>query len=312
MLPVSDDELARTCFEQADILTTAQAVHLVGRGTARGRLASGRWRRVCRGILSTTNGRLTRGQQLWVAILAAGDGAALAGMTALVEAGIRGMREPEIRVLVPADRNRSVRLPGLPRDMPPVRISRTRLFPDEHRQVGSPPRMIVARAVVDAAAWAPTEDTARSVIAASVQQRRVTPDEIFEVLSIRRRQPRLALITATLRDVEGGAQALSEIDFMKLCRRFGLPPPDLQERRRDSAGRVRFLDAYWERWSLHVEIDGSHHMDVGQWERDMLRQNQVWIDGDRILRFPAGLIRSRPDEAIGQVRQALTAAGWRR
>jgi hypothetical protein len=312
MLRASEDEFSAICFRQAGILTTAQAVCAAGRGIVRGHVAAGRWRRVCRGILATTNGQLDRRQQLWVAILTAGDGAALAGMTALVEAGLRGLREPGIRILVPADRNGSVRLSTLPRDMPAVRISRTRLFPDEHRQAGSPPRVITARAVVDAAVWAPTEDAARSVIAASCQQRRVTPGEVFEVLSTFRRLPRLALITATLRDVEGGAQALSEIDFVTLCRRFGLPPPNRQERRQDGAGRTRFLDAYWKRWRLHVEIDGSHHMDVKQWERDMLRQNRVWIGGDRILRFPAGLIRSRPDEVVGQLRLALEAAGWRR
>jgi hypothetical protein len=43
-----------------------------------------------------------------------------------------------------------------------------------------------------------------------------------------------------------------------------------------------------------VEIDGAHHMDVRRWADDMLRQNQVWIAGDRILRFPAWLVRAEP------------------
>ncbi|GAA2695585.1 endonuclease domain-containing protein [Actinoplanes palleronii] len=313
MLPGSDDdEFARTCFEQAGVLTVAQAVRFLGRGIARGHVNAGRWRQVCRGIVTTTNGELLRRQQLWAALLLAGRGAALAGVTALAEAGVRGLWDPGVRVLVPAERNRTLRLPGLPPDMPPVRITRTRLLPDEHRQAGSPPRTIVARSVVDAAVWAPTWDAARTVIAASCQQRRVTPAEIFAVLATRRRLPRFALIKATLNDVAGGAEALSEIDFMELCRRFGFPMPDRQERRRDRSGRIRFLDAYWKRWRLHVEIDGSHHIDAGHWESDMLRQNQVWIDGDRILRFPAAMIRSRPEAVAVQLRQALEAAGWRR
>jgi very-short-patch-repair endonuclease len=70
-------------------------------------------------------------------------------------------------------------------------------------------------------------------------------------------------------------------------------------------------DAYWRRWRLHVEIDGAHHMDVRSWAADMRRQNEVWIAGDRILRFPAWLVRQRPAEVASQVRAALEAAGWR-
>jgi very-short-patch-repair endonuclease len=90
----------------------------------------------------------------------------------------------------------------------------------------------------------------------------------------------------------------------------GCRHPDLQERRTDAAGRVRYLDAYWREWRLHVEVDGAHHMDVSEWAADMRRQNDVWIAGDRILRFPAWLLRRRPGEVAAQLRAALVAAGW--
>lgn len=165
------DDFAELCFAQSGVLTTAQAVALLGRGVVRGHLHSGRWRRVCRGIVSTTNGRLERRQQVWVAVLTAGPGAALGGVTALAEAGVRGLQEGMLRVVVPAARGRSLRLPAMPEDMPVVRVTRTRCLPEEHRNAGSPPRMIVSRALVDAAAWAPSEDAARTIIAATFQQR---------------------------------------------------------------------------------------------------------------------------------------------
>jgi hypothetical protein len=43
----------------------------------------------------------------------------------------------------------------------------------------------------------------------------------------------------------------------------------------------------------------------------MRRQNDLWIKGDRILRFPAWAVRHRPAETAGQLRRALEAAGWR-
>ncbi|HZD98135.1 MAG TPA: hypothetical protein VE132_08230, partial [Micromonosporaceae bacterium] len=72
-----------------------------------------------------------------------------------------------------------------------------------------------------------------------------------------------------------------------------------------------YLDVRYDEWALHVEIDGGHHLDSAAWWADMKRQNEIWIPGDRILRFPAWAIRERPDEVIAQVRAALWAAGWR-
>jgi hypothetical protein len=43
----------------------------------------------------------------------------------------------------------------------------------------------------------------------------------------------------------------------------------------------------------------------------MRRQNDIWIAGDRILRFPAWMMRARPEEVAAQLRAALIAAGWR-
>jgi hypothetical protein len=44
---------------------------------------------------------------------------------------------------------------------------------------------------------------------------------------------------------------------------------------------------------------------------DMRRQNDLWIAGNRILRFPSWLVRRDPAAVAAQVRAALLAAGWR-
>ncbi|MFI6781089.1 endonuclease domain-containing protein [Micromonospora sp. NPDC050276] len=313
MLPTDDaDALDWLAFEQAGVLTTAQATRLLTEGVVRGRIRSGRWRSICRAILLTGNGRLTRDQQLWVAVLAAGPGAVLAGATAATEAGVRGLRIEPLHVLVPAVRRAArTSLRRLPIDMPAVLVHRTSVLPEAHVQLGRPPRTTTARSLVDAAGWARTVDEAQGLLAAGCQQRRVLADELDAVLAVLPRAPRRRLIRQTIDDVAGGAQALSEIDFVRLCRRYRLPAPDLQKHRVDAAGRNRWLDAYWREWRLQVEIDGAHHMDVRQWAADMRRQNDVWTSGDRILRFPAWLVRARPDEVAATVRGALVAAGWR-
>jgi hypothetical protein len=311
MTPGRDaSELEWLIFAQAGVLTAAQAVGILGWGVVRGRIRRGLWRNICRGIVLTHNGRMTHDQQLWAAVLAAGPGAVLAGATAAAESGVRGLRAEPLHVLIPAARAPTRRLARLPPDMPAVRVYRTGVLPVEHRQGGSPPRTSVARSVVDAAAWARSDNEARLVLVAACQQRRVAPDDIARVLAVRGKVRRRRLMRTTVADVEGGSGALAEIDFVRLCRRFKLPPPDQQVRRTDADGRARYLDAYWERWHLHAEVDGAHHMDAAHWEADMLRQNEVWISGDRVLRFPARLIRERPADVVGQLRAALTAAGW--
>jgi hypothetical protein len=59
-----------------------------------------------------------------------------------------------------------------------------------------------------------------------------------------------------------------------------------------------------------VEIDGGAHRAVRAWWEDMRRQNEIWLRGDRLLRFPAYLLRSEPATVAGAIRAALTAAGW--
>ena len=312
MIPAPDaGELEWLLFEQAGVLTTAQASGLLGAGVVRGRLGRGVWRRICRGVLLTSNGGLTHDQQLWAAVLLAGRDAHLAGVTAAVAGGVNGLRSEAIQVLVPADRSVSARVPLLPSDMPAVRLRRTTVLPAEHRHAGRPPRTTIARSIVDAAAWARTDNEARLVLAAACQQRRVMPSQVLQVLAgmptVRRRR----LLRTTLADIAGGAQALAEIDLLALCRRLRLPVPDQQVRRVDGDGRNRYLDAYWKRWRLHVEIDGAHHMPAEHWAADMLRQNELWIAGDRVLRFPAWLLRERPAEVAHQIHTALHAAGWR-
>jgi very-short-patch-repair endonuclease len=303
-------EYERVLFVQSGVLTSSQAVRYLGRGVVRGNVRLGRWRHLCRGIVLTHNGRLERDQQLWVAVLAAGPGALLAGLTAMVEGGVRGLRDTTLRILIPAARSSTDRLPRFPADMPLVRVHRSRVLPDEHRCAGPPPRTTMARSIIDAAVWARSADQARTVLATACQQRRVTAAEVFDALAVTPTVRRHSLIRDTLADIDGGAHALSEIDLVELCRRHRLPVPDLQERRCDADGRVRYLDAYWRHWSLHAEVDGAHHMEAGHWAADMLRQNQIWISGDRILRFPAWLVRAHPDEVAAQVRAALRAAGW--
>jgi very-short-patch-repair endonuclease len=96
----------------------------------------------------------------------------------------------------------------------------------------------------------------------------------------------------------------------QLCKRGGLPRPTRQAQIADARGRRPYRDAYFAEHHLHVEVDGGQHMDVGSWWADMQRRNDMWVPGDRVLRFPAWAIRHDRDTVIAQIRAALIAAGW--
>jgi very-short-patch-repair endonuclease len=291
-------EYERLRAKQAGVLTLASAVRCVGRSAVRSRLASGRWRLVAVRVLVTQSGPLTDEQQLWASVLAAGQGAALAGLTAARLDGLAGFSDRQVHVLIPGSR-----LVRQPPSGTVVRRSALLGAEDVHPS-RLPPRTRLARSLVDAASWAATDRVGRAILAAGVQQRLVTPAQLTEVLQRCQRVPRRALMRTTLADVAGGAEALSELDFCDLVRRFGLPEPDRQFRREDSQGR-RWLDAVWERARLVVEIDGRWHMDARAWWADMQRDNELTIDGYRVLRFPAFAVRDNPETVARQIATAL-------
>jgi hypothetical protein len=290
-------------FRQKQVLTRAQAVAAIGRSALRNRLARRYWQRPERAVVVTHNGTLTRDQRIWVALLAAGPGAVCAGRTALALGGLRGYDEPRIHVLIPA-RRQVVTPTG-------TAVHRTVVLPPEHMRAGPPGRTTVARSIFDAAAWARTDDDARAMTAAAFQQRLVGLAAIERIADLLPRSRRRGLVLQTAGYAAGGAHSLSEVDLVRLCRRYRLPRPDQQVSRTDGSGRQRYLDAYWRPWGLHVEVDGAFHLEVRAWWDDMRRQNELWIAGDRVLRFPAWVVATRPAEVATQIRAALAASGRR-
>lgn len=300
-----DDELSWLLFQQADVISLAQALRHMSRKAIRHRVATGSWQQVHRAVFVTHNGAVTAEQMVWIAVLATGGRAVLAGISAACAAGLKRVGSGNaVHLLLPANQHAEC--------VPPwVIVHRTtRLDTDDILEVGLPPRTLPARSLVDAAQWARSDDEARTIIAAGFQQRLVAGDEIHRVLDRLPRARRRRLIRQTAADAAGGAHSLAELDFLRMCRRARLPEPTRQKIRYDVTGRRRYLDAYFEPWGVHVEIDGAQHFEARAAWADMRRQNELWIAGDRVLRFPAWVVRDRPDLVVEQVRAALRAAGW--
>ena len=95
-----------------------------------------------------------------------------------------------------------------------------------------------------------------------------------------------------------------------MIRGYGLPQPDRQSVRKDSEGKRRYLDAVWEEAKVVVEIDGAQHLDTQQYWDDMSRDNDLQIDGYRVLRFPSWLVRHYPEYVAERIRRAIGLRGW--
>lgn len=294
-------ELTDILRRQSGVVDVASAARCAGPSAVRWRLGSGRWQQPGRGVIVAAPGPLSEEQRMWVAVLWAGPGAALAGLSAAQMDGLTGFASPGTHVLVPATRQVRKEPMGWP-----VVVHRSRLLgaADIH-PVRLPPRTRLARSLVDAAAWMATDDRARAVLAAGVQQRLVRVEDMLTVAERGLRLRRRSLIRATVVDIAGGAEALSELDFSRLLRQYRIPEPDRQAERRDSLGRRRWLDALWKKARLIVEVDGLWHMDAIAWWGDMRRDNDFTVRGYRVLRFPAFAIRHDPAAVAGQLRAAL-------
>jgi hypothetical protein len=166
-------------------------------------------------------------------------------------------------------------------------------------------------ALIIAAAGLPSARWACGLLAAGVQQRLTSAAALRGQLQTRDRTRHRRQLLAALYDIEGGSQALTEIDFVRLCRRYGLPSPIQQEVRHESTGRRRYLDATWRRKDgrlVVVEVDGALHLNSRTWWDDQLRQNDIALGGALVLRFPSAVIRDQPDLVAQQLRRALGLA----
>lgn len=276
--------------EQGGAATRAQLAALgLSHDHIRGHVTARRWRTIGPLVVAGFTGTPTRTQRWWIAVLHAGPTAQLAGLTAAEAHGLHRWSTEVLHVRVPHLAN-PPRLDG-------VRVHRTRGW---RTHGGEPARSPAPDSLVDAASWMKTDAAAAGVLAAGVQQRIVTAPALR--VSAAKAHGRRNLIRNICADLEGGAEALSEIRLGHLAARAGLPAPIRQIIRVDPQGRRRYLDADF--GAFAVEIDGMAHLDPERHADDLERQNDLVMEGLRLLRFSALRVRTQPDRVVAQLRRA--------
>ena len=282
-----------------DVVSRADLLQLgCTRWQIEARIAAGRWQRVGRAIV-LHNAPLDVRQRRRAALLNCGPRSVLTAFTALEAIGLSGWEREDVHVLAPA---------GVPRpNMADLRLHRTAVMPRDEllpaRRCHRP-----ASAAVIAASTFRTARPAVGLLAATVQQRLTSAAYLSEALVRATRTRHRAALIAAVGDIEMGAQALSEIDFIRLCRRNDLPAPVQQAVRVEPDGRRRYFDAEWLRADglrVVVEVDGAVHLAPRTWFDDQLRQNEVALAGALILQYPSVVVRQEPQLVVPQLRRAL-------
>lgn len=270
----------------------------VGPDMVGAQLAAGRWRLVGQAVV-LHDGPLTEVQRREVALLNCGPRAVLTSFTAAAVWGLRGWDRPDVHVLAPAYARRP--------ELPGIRLHRTRDW--SRADVVTARRLHrLAPALVLAASSFPTPRAGCGVLAAGVQQRLVRPSDLRRAAESASRTRHRAALLLAVADIEQGAQALSDIDFVRLCARYRLQPPNRQSIRMERSGRRRYLDAEWQLPDgrvVAVEVDGAVHLSPESWFDDQLRQNEVVIGGTTVLRFPSVVVRFESALVAGQLQRAL-------
>jgi hypothetical protein len=284
------------------VMTSAQ---LIRAGATRSQIAANiaacRWQRYGRAIVLHC-GELTRDERWSAALANVGRNSILASFTALQYAGLTGWERSEVHVLAP---------PGTPScTLPVLRVV-------THRSARWPAPCLPGKrvqAVPDAAVRAAgsfrSPRPACGLLAAVVQQRLVDVTHLTDAVRVATRTKYRSVLLQAAADIAGGSQALSEIDFLRLCRGAELPLPRRQEVRRDGSGRRRYLDASWRRADgrlVVVEVDGAVHLSPRRWWDDQLRQNELTLGDAMVLRFPSVIPEPEPELVLRQLRQALNS-----
>ena len=272
----------------------------------RWRVASGRWQRPMRDALLLRPDPPSRVQLLWCAVESVGPDAYLAGATAAGVGGLRGHDSAtEVTVVVPTGRRVAPR--------PGMTVRRTaRLESVDVVRDELPRRTRPARSLVDLAEWAPGRDEARAALAAAVQQRLVTPDQLREAL--RRRGPitRRTLVADTADELEAAADAVVEVLYARMAAVFGLPAG---RRRLTTAfgGSARRLDVFYDEWQVNVQIDNGAAGGLGNgYGNDLVVADALpdvagrWL----VLRSSTRLLRESPEVVAAQVLAGLSDHGF--
>lgn len=310
------EELRYVADGQAGLVTAAQLSELgIGSRTVSRRVAGGMWTRVLPGVHLVHGGHPTRLQRERAALLYAGEGSVLTGLTALRRYGVRalGLQEtvadeaerPEpVHVLIPHARRRIAA--GF------VVTERTHRMPTARRVQDGLALTDVTRAVGDACRRMRTAADATTIVTEVSQRGLVDLDDLeMELRSGQRRGS--AHLREALRAVRSGARSSSESDVIQMLLDAGytslLVNPTLVS---PHGAYIAIPDVWLDDVALAVEVDSvQYHAADDGFRRTVRRNARYAAAGILVVTVLPTDVRDRPAWVLHSVGEAYAAAAAR-
>jgi very-short-patch-repair endonuclease len=262
------------------------------------RLANGRWRRLLPAVYAVEGAARTWRQELRAASLWAGRGFALSHRTAAALHGFARFREGPVELsLLRALEAPSGVVVHQAASLPPKDLASAEGF-----RVTS-----VTRTLVDLCALN-DEALVRATFDEALRRRKTTLDRLQVAVSRSPYRPGIGLLRALLEEQLGGSgptESELEVRVVELLELAGLPRP-WRQRTIEVGGRVRRMDFRIPGTPVVIEADGyAYHANLGVFEADRVRNNQLTARGLRVLHWTWAGVRDRPAELLEELRMTL-------
>ncbi|WP_256792470.1 hypothetical protein [Terrabacter sp. Ter38] len=296
------DEIRALSDTQLGVLSRTQLLEAgVPAGLIRWQSAR-HWRSLLPGVLMLNTGQPTDRQRLVAAQLYAGPAAWMRGDTALACLGSRSVVGAPVKLYVP--------YPQRSRRVMWVSIAATKLTNERTIERDGVRMSCRARAIVDAAADAVDDRTARAIIVGSVQERFVRLSDVQHWVGVRRRNGTVRL-KAALAEAAAGAWSLPEAELADILRHSPQTAgmwanPELKD---GGGNRLTTPDLWADDVGLAVMVHSRRfHSGVLDWDATVLADQDLRDAGVEVVPVTPSLISSRPRAALEAVLAGLERA----
>jgi very-short-patch-repair endonuclease len=290
--PAADRLIADLADRQHGVVEHGQLIRLgLTAAAIKWRLAHGRLHHLHVGVYAVGHRKLTAAGRRLAAVLACGPGALLSHETAGDVLNIRPSASPKIHVSIPTRSGR--KRPGIVIHRPRTLAEDDRMFHDG-LPVTSP-----ARTLLDLAGRLDAPSL-RKAVERSARHGLLDVSALHDRASRKLRQ---AIADADVGDVRSDLES----DFLALCRRHGLPRPEV-----NVAVGDHVVDFLWPEQRLVVEVDGwEFHKDRASFASDRRRDIDLTLAGLTVARLTHDDVTHAEQDAAARVRALLrgTRAG---
>lgn len=278
--PGPDLHILTLATSQHGIVTSAQLLQAgLGSAAVSRRAAAGRLVRLYRGVYAVGHGAVSCEGRAMAAVLAAGPGAVLGGMSAAWLWGISTRAPATVEVVSPR-RHRPIAGAR-------VRFTRTLDARDTTVRNGIPVTT-VPRLLVDLAERLGAHRIANLMHEAAFHERLdlAELERCIDRLRGRHGQPRIAAALELHRTGSAGTRSRLEERFLERALAAGAPMPAVNTRLRIPGGRIE-VDFAWRAHLLCVEVDGPGHRRPRARRTDAERDARLAAAGWRVIRVRA-------------------------